>query len=638
MYSAVASLGAIGVSKLQSSELQSGLPLQTARRRRCIHCTAVISNNADSRRHTEEHHPDQPCCFRMEDVYVLATRPERLVAIRQSIGRDELPEWQQELQDSFDVYMSSVSQHTASSADERAHAPVIRATGWPAILDIKLDSVTTEELQRLSACSVAQTSTETRVLARLDHFIQQLFAQLDSRVRLVGEDITQILATDEADGFRHFEGAQKPLLVSPDTRERYALHWSRLVFTGLKAARLDEGSPLRSCLHHLRSEELELLENIWDALCDEDEHESTQEAQRIRCLAMLTDFSLGLVQHVTTEKCQAGAGLLLVYASLAAIKVSAVDSTHTRFRREVEFAPIASALIYCGRTMAMVTSVGRDSSSSGDAPLRDDQLWSHVRHLQQQHLSNGRPRPISTLVRWRRWCQAVMASETGQVAFDPCSGTLCFEGEDWSLAGLQQFAQGQLRQLRVRLDDLFSFGGLLPGARAGPLPPLSLGSSSGWELPSYGLTHPLVLSKVSRSLGWWMVVMQLNSPVLSIPQNKPCDTLPEVLLRTSITAEMLDVEEGSSLKETFETRLLGSEERFLEALVLAVHCLSGNAARSTELLSAMATDTSVGPRSVFSGVDGETYITLPHSKTRHTDRPGKLVARFLPMALNTTFF
>ena len=85
---------------------------------------------------------------------------------------------------------------------------------------------------------------------------------------------------------------------------------------------------------------------------------------------------------------------------------------------------------------------------------------------------------------------------------------------------------------------------------------------------------------------------------------------------------------------------------------MAVHCLGGNAARSTELLSAMATDTSAGPRSVFSGVDSQTYITLLHSKTRRiikllhsktrriikllhsktrrTDRPGKLVARFMP--------
>ena len=51
----------------------------------------------------------------------------------------------------------------------------------------------------------------------------------------------------------------------------------------------------------------------------------------------------------------------------------------------------------------------------------------------------------------------------------------------------------------------------------------------------------------------------------------------------------------------------------------------------------MATDTSAGPRSVFSGVDSQTYITLPHSRTSRTDRPGKLVARYLPMALNCTF-
>ena len=86
--------------------------------------------------------------------------------------------------------------------------------------------------------------------------------------------------------------------------------------------------------------------------------------------------------------------------------------------------------------------------------------------------------------------------------------------------------------------------------------------------------------------------------------------------------------------------------------MVAVHCLGEIAACSTELLSAMATDTSAGPRSVFSGVGSQTYISLLHSrtrrtikllhsktrriikllhsKTRRTDRPGKLVARYLP--------
>ena len=96
-----------------------------------------------------------------------------------------------------------------------------------------------------------------------------------------------------------------------------------------------------------------------------------------------------------------------------------------------------------------------------------------------------------------------MSSETGKVSFDfdSASGTLSFEGEDWSLRALRHFAQGLLQQLRARLDDLFSIGGLLPDAAAGALPPLLLGSSHGWEHAGYGLTHSLVLSKVSHSAG-----------------------------------------------------------------------------------------------------------------------------------------
>ena len=96
-----------------------------------------------------------------------------------------------------------------------------------------------------------------------------------------------------------------------------------------------------------------------------------------------------------------------------------------------------------------------------------------------------------------------MGSETGKVSFDfdPASGTLAFDGEEWSLRALRHFAQGLLQQLRARLDDLFSIGGLLPDAGAGPLPPLSLGTCHGWEHAGYGLTDSSVLSKVSHSAG-----------------------------------------------------------------------------------------------------------------------------------------
>ena len=78
------------------------------------------------------------------------------------------------------------------------------------------------------------------ILGYLNSSVRSFFADLDRQVRLAGEDITQILATDEAGDVRHFEGAQKPLLVTSETRERYALQCSRLLFTGAKAACIEE--------------------------------------------------------------------------------------------------------------------------------------------------------------------------------------------------------------------------------------------------------------------------------------------------------------------------------------------------------------------------------------------------------------
>ena len=51
-----------------------------------------------------------------------------------------------------------------------------------------------------------------------------------------------------------------------------------------------------------------------------------------------------------------------------------------------------------------------------------------------------------------------MSSETGKVSFDfdPASGTLAFDGEEWSLRALRHFAQGLLQQLRARHFATFS--------------------------------------------------------------------------------------------------------------------------------------------------------------------------------------
>ena len=91
--------------------------------------------------------------------------------------------------------------------------------------------------------ALTQTTTDGIILGYLNSLVRSFFADLDRQVRLVGEDIIQILATDEAGDIRHFEGAQKPLLVTSETREPYALQWSRLLFTGAKAASIEE-SPL----------------------------------------------------------------------------------------------------------------------------------------------------------------------------------------------------------------------------------------------------------------------------------------------------------------------------------------------------------------------------------------------------------
>ena len=148
MYSIVQSMNAIPVSKLLSSALSAGLPLRVVALRRCTHCNALLSHQANSRRHSDESHSDKASSFRMEDAYLLATRPEHLVAIRSNTTHAGLPEWQQEVQDWYDTYMSSASCTSATPTDDKAHAAVVRATGWPAILDTKLETVTGLELQR----------------------------------------------------------------------------------------------------------------------------------------------------------------------------------------------------------------------------------------------------------------------------------------------------------------------------------------------------------------------------------------------------------------------------------------------------------------------------------------------------------
>ena len=95
MYSIVQSMNAIPVSKLLSSALSAGLRLRVVARRRCTHCNALLSSQADPRRHNDASHPDKAWSFRMEDVYLLATRPEHLVAIRSNTTHAGLPELQQ---------------------------------------------------------------------------------------------------------------------------------------------------------------------------------------------------------------------------------------------------------------------------------------------------------------------------------------------------------------------------------------------------------------------------------------------------------------------------------------------------------------------------------------------------------------
>ena len=91
---------------------------------------------------------------------------------------------------------------------------------------------------------------------------------------------------------------------------------------------------------------------LQDGVCEKDDiaFEDDVGAEQSRCLELVTQRSLYLVKHETRDKSQSGAGVLLVYASLA---VNPTDAGEIRLRKEVEFAPIASALIYCGCMMAM---------------------------------------------------------------------------------------------------------------------------------------------------------------------------------------------------------------------------------------------------------------------------------------------
>ena len=125
MYSIVQSMNAIPVSKLLSSALSAGLRLRVVACRRCTHCNALLSHQADPRRHNDVSRPDKASSFGMEDAYLLATRPEHLVAIRSNITHVGLPEWQQEVQDSYDSYMSSASCTSETPTDDRAHAAVL---------------------------------------------------------------------------------------------------------------------------------------------------------------------------------------------------------------------------------------------------------------------------------------------------------------------------------------------------------------------------------------------------------------------------------------------------------------------------------------------------------------------------------
>ena len=95
---------------------------------------------------------------------------------------------------------------------------------------------------------------------------------------------------------------------------------------------------------------------LQDGVCEKDDiaFEDDVGAEQSRCLELVTQRSLYLVKHETRDKSQSGAGVLLVDASLA---VNPTDAGEIRLRKEVEFAPIASALIYCGCMMAMAMAM-----------------------------------------------------------------------------------------------------------------------------------------------------------------------------------------------------------------------------------------------------------------------------------------
>lgn len=129
---------------------------------------------------------------------------------------------------------------------------------------------------------------------------------------------------------------------------------------------------------------------LQDGVCEKDDiaFEDDVGAEQSRCLELVTQRSLYLVKHETRDKSQSGAGVLLVDASLA---VNPTDAGEIRLRKEVEFAPIASALIYCGCMMAMAMAPWLETEGLGFVATRlpGDQFRSHVRHFQQEHLSKA---------------------------------------------------------------------------------------------------------------------------------------------------------------------------------------------------------------------------------------------------------
>jgi hypothetical protein len=503
-------------------------------------------------------------------------------------------------------------------------------------------------LQAGRDCSAAWQEYSSYVL--IQDAVTQAFTALLDVVKDRADQISMALQHDELAPSTHANNAQEPLFISSGTLRRYTGLWASMICVLLKTythfqARISgddeegaaEGNPLladNSEQFPYKEVDMELcLEGIGTQISiisrtrnqrGVTEEEASPPVPLDRLMDLILRLSISLVEWPVNSSQPSETGFLLTFASMLGIHChSSTDFEDVvRFCTETEYNPKSSALIWCARALALAPAcpffTGRNELDAPNASFKHDidALKTHVEHWRQHNLLKTCPRPVPHLVQWRRWCQAVSEASLGTNRMDIRDDKIRFLGMDFALSDIRTFASACIEEADRALDNIFTLDGAFQQQLRPHVPPVKLLHKESFEGNGYGLTHKSVQDRL-----------------IGYPNLRTCVQHGEP--GPIFTATVPDADpDGDEFNDAVSEHLLQLEGTFLEHLLVAVHCLGGNAARGTELLSATVVDGVDRPRSVYTGVDDIIYLVLPHSKTARTDRPGKLLARFLPPRLS----